>query len=157
MKEHQIKTIEIAPVAWVNNDRAEIKDDQWAETISTIVLDEQFDVSAFDGVQEFSHLQVIFYFHKTDKVVSTSAHPRGNINWPKVGIFAQRKKSRPNHIGSTIVELLKRHGRTLTVRYLDAIDGTPILDIKPVMNEFMPRKEIRQPEWSMALMANYWE
>ena len=83
-------------------------------------------------------------------------HPRGNKNWPEVGIFAQRKKDRPNAMGLTVVELVKREGNTITVKYLDAIDGTPILDIKPVMKEFLPGKEIKQPEWSIELMKDYW-
>ncbi|MEJ2664769.1 MAG: TrmO family methyltransferase, partial [Spirochaetia bacterium] len=74
----------------------------------------------------------------------------------KVGIFSQRKKDRPNHIGTTSVELVRREGRTLIVKNLDAINGTPVLDIKPVFREFLPRGEIRQPEWSKILMKNYW-
>ncbi|MES1220024.1 MAG: TrmO family methyltransferase, partial [Bacteroidota bacterium] len=71
-------------------------------------------------------------------------------------IFAQRKKDRPNSIGLTTVELIERKGKTITVRYLDAIDGTPILDIKPVMKEFLPASEIRQPVWATELMKEYW-
>ncbi|MFN3492293.1 MAG: TrmO family methyltransferase, partial [Anaerolineales bacterium] len=76
---------------------------------------------------------------------------------PQVGIFAQRGKNRPNRIGSTIVRIMKREGRQLHVKGLDAIDGTPILDIKPAMKEFLPREEIKQPEWASELMKNYWE
>jgi len=84
-------------------------------------------------------------------------HPRGNPAWPRVGIFAQRGSARPNRLGATIVEIVQRSGRSLTVRGLDAIDGTPVLDIKPVMVEFLPRSPGRQPEWSRQLMHSYWE
>ncbi len=72
------------------------------------------------------------------------------------GIFAQRGKDRPNRLGSTVVEILGREGRSLLVRGLDAIDGTPVLDIKPVMAEFLPRSALRQPAWSHELMREYW-
>ena len=86
-----------------------------------------------------------------------SRHPRENMDWPKVGLFAQRNKDRPNHIGSTIVRIIKREGRSLFVQGLDAVDGTPVLDIKPVMVEFLPREAVIQPEWSHELMKDYWD
>jgi tRNA (Thr-GGU) A37 N-methylase len=79
-----------------------------------------------------------------------------NPQWPESGIFAQRGKNRPNRIGNTICRILRREGRTLVVAELDAINGTPVLDIKPVMREFLPRDEVRQPTWSHELMRSYW-
>ena len=73
-----------------------------------------------------------------------------------MGIFGQRKKDRPNRIGLCTVELLAHNGRTITVKGLDAINGTPIVDIKPVFREFQPNGAIRQPEWVGDLMKNYW-
>jgi tRNA (Thr-GGU) A37 N-methylase len=73
-----------------------------------------------------------------------------------VGIFAQRGKNRPNRLGSTICPLVRVEDRVLVVRELDAIDGTPVLDIKPVMAEFLPRAAVRQPAWSHDLMREYW-
>jgi tRNA (Thr-GGU) A37 N-methylase len=84
-------------------------------------------------------------------------HPRGRTDWPKVGIFAQRAKARPNRIGVTTCELVDVDGLDLRVRGLDAIDGTPVLDVKPYMQAFGPRGEVREPEWVAELMANYWE
>ena len=83
-------------------------------------------------------------------------HPRGNPKYPKVGIFAQRKKDRPNQLGICTVELIKLEGNQLIVKYLDAIDGTPVLDIKPVLRELEPQSSIRQPEWATDLMKHYW-
>jgi tRNA (Thr-GGU) A37 N-methylase len=92
----------------------------------------------------------------TSNVVTGARHPRGNKDWPEVGIFAQRGKDRPNRIGSTICRVARVEGTRLFVIELDAIDGTPVLDIKPVMAEFLPRGEVWQPEWSHELMREYW-
>ena len=72
------------------------------------------------------------------------------------GIFAQRGKNRPNRIGSTVCRVIRIEGTRLYVSELDAIDGTPILDIKPVMTEFLPRSDVRQPAWTHELMQRYW-
>ncbi len=149
--------IEIKPIAYVKNSRKEPTDDYWAEIVSEIELVDYFEVEAFDGIDTFSHLHIIYHFHKAEKVVNGAGHPRGNKEYPKVGIFAQRKKDRPNHLGLTTVRLLKHTGRVLTVSHLDAIDGTPIVDIKPVLKEFLPNDSIKQPDWSSDLMNKYWE
>ena len=89
--------------------------------------------------------------------VETGArHPRERIDWPKVGIFAQPARSRPNRIGVTTVELVSVDGYTLRVRGLDAIEGSPVLDIKPYISGFAPRGKIREPDWVKELMASYW-
>ena len=113
--------------------------------------------NAFNGIEEFSHLEIVFHLDKADKSRAVFfCHPRGNKNWPEVGIYAQRKRDRPNTIGITIAELVKSERNKIWVNYLDAIDGTPILDIKSVMKEFLPNGEIRQPQWSHELMKEYW-
>lgn len=147
----------LQPVAFVKNTRTDLSDDYWGNIVSEIELAEGIPAKAFNGIDEFSHLEIIFHFDKSDKSKAVyKYHPRGNTNWPEVGIFAQRKKDRPNSIGLTIVELVKREDNKIWVKYLDAINGTPILDIKPVMKEFLPTGEIRQPDWSKELMKNYW-
>jgi len=105
------------------------------------------------------HAEVLFLFDQVDpsEIVTGARHPRNNPEWPAIGIFAQRGKNRPNRIGSTICRILRREGRRLFVAELDAIDGTPVLDIKPVMAEFLPREEVRQPSWSRELMSRYWK
>ena len=150
-------TITTEPVAFVKNARADLSDDFWGTVVSEIELAENIAADAFNGIDEFSHLEIIFHFNQSDKSkIVFSGHPRGNKDWPDVGIFAQRKKDRPNALGLTIVELVKREGNKIWVKYLDAIDGTPILDIKPVLKEFLPQKEIRQPKWCSELMKDYW-
>ena len=150
-------SISLNPVAYVKNSRKDLSDDFWGTVMSEIQLIPEIPADSFNGIDEFSHLEIIFHFDKSDKSkVVFSGHPRGNKDWPNVGIFAQRKKDRLNAIGLTIVELVKREGNIIWVKYLDAIDGTPILDIKPAMKEFLPSAEIKQPEWSTELMKDYW-
>ena len=139
--------------------RTEAIDDDWGGIESRIELDaDQFEAEVLAGLDAFSHLEIVFCFDRVDedKVNLGSRHPRGNQAWPKVGIFAQRAKARPNRLGITTCELISVDGHTLTVRGLDAIDGTPVLDIKPYMTEFAPRKATQQPAWSSELMRGYW-
>jgi len=150
--------ITLQPIGIVRNSRQEIEDDHWGGIVSEIVLDESLSEENLWGIEEFSHAEVIFYFHQVDdeKIVTGARHPRNNPAWPRVGIFAQRGKNRPNRIGLAAVRIISREGKVLRVEGLDAIDGTPVLDIKPIMAEFLPRENIRQPEWSKELMREYW-
>lgn len=151
--------IQLSPIAIVRNERREIEDDYWGNIISVIELEPSLPEDALSEIESFSHAEIIYYFHQVEetKIESGARHPRNNKNWPKIGILSQRGKNRPNRLGVTIVKILKREGRRLHVQGLDAIDGTPILDIKPVLKEFLPREEVRQPEWATELMKNYWE
>lgn len=151
-------TFTIKPIAYVKNSRQEVKDDNWGSVVSEIELTEDINELALSGISDFTHLDIIFYFDKVtdDQIQYNTRHPRNNTEYPKVGIFAQRGKNRPNKLGLTAVELLNHKGRVITVKGLDAIDGTPIIDIKPIMKEFLPKSEIKQPEWSKSLMKSYW-
>jgi tRNA-Thr(GGU) m(6)t(6)A37 methyltransferase TsaA len=143
----------------VTSPRTGRQDDDWGEVESTIRLDaDRFDADALAGLDAFSHVDVIFVFDQFDeaRVTVGSRHPRGNEAWPKVGIFAQRASSRPNRLGLTTCEVVGVDGLELTVRGLDAIDATPVLDIKPHIREFQPRTPIVQPDWITELMAGYW-
>src|SRR5574337_871245 len=112
-------------IATVHNKRSEVADDFWGDVISEIVLEKHIPEESFDGIENFSHLEIIYLFDKVDEEkVRFTGHPRGNKNWPLTGIFAQRKKDRPNRIGLCTVELVKRNERTITVKHLDAIDDT---------------------------------
>ncbi len=150
--------INLEPIGHVRSTRRELLDDDWDSIGATIELTTGFAPEALAGLEDFSHAEVIFHFDRVDEagVERGARHPRGNTRWPRVGIFAQRAKDRPNRLGSTIVEIVSREGRALTVIGLDAVDGTPVLDIKPVMVEFLPRTTVRQPTWSHELMREYW-
>lgn len=152
-------TFTIKPIAYVKNSRQEIEDDHWGSIVSEIELVEEISELALSGISDFSHLEIIFYFDKVsdDKIQYNARHLRNNSSYPKVGIFSQRGKNRPNKLGLTSVELLSHSERTITVRGLDAINGTPIIDIKPIMKEFLPKGEIKQPKWSTELMEKYWD
>ena len=150
--------IVLSAVGLVRGGRAQQEDDSWDSEVCEIVLDDRFGPDALAGLEGFSHIEVVFHFHQVgDAEIQTGArHPRGHTDWPLVGIFAQRGKGRPNRIGVTVCRLLSVEGRALKVRGLDAIDGTPVLDIKPVMKGFLPRGEIREPVWAAELMKEYW-
>lgn len=147
------------PIGTVASPRSEPLDDDWAPIIATITIDGgRFSAESLQGLSEFSHLEVVFVFDRVREgsVETVARHPRGNESWPRVGVFAQRAKGRPNRIGVTVCELLGIERLTITVRGLDAIDGTPVLDLKPYMVEFAPRGAVHQPAWSHELMAGYW-
>ncbi len=149
--------ITLTPIAAVINARIAPEDDFWGNIVSEIVLLPHIPTEAFNSLEDFSHLEVIYYFDQVqNKDVVFSGHPRGNSAYPNVGIFGQRKKNRPNRLGLCTVELLEHNGRSLKVKLLDAINGTPVMDIKPVFKEFGAKKEIRQPDWVTDLMKNYW-
>jgi tRNA-Thr(GGU) m(6)t(6)A37 methyltransferase TsaA len=143
----------------VRGARAEAEDDFWGGTTATIELAADVPAEALEGLDAFSHAEVLFVFDRVteEKIVHGARHPRNNLAWPRVGIFAQRGKNRPNRIGSCIVRVVGVEGRSLRVAELDAIEGTPVIDIKPVMREFLPRTEVRQPAWATELMGDYWK
>jgi tRNA-Thr(GGU) m(6)t(6)A37 methyltransferase TsaA len=150
--------IKLKPIAFVRNSRTTATDDFWEAIISEIELADDIPTNAFENITEFSHLEIIYFFNKVDnREIVFSGRPRGNANYPVLGIFGQRKKDRPNTLGLCTVELLEHRGRTIKVKFLDAIDGTPILDIKPVFKEFQPKGKIKQPRWATDLMKNYWK
>ncbi len=151
-------TFIVCSIGRVRGGRDEAIDDDWGLVEATIVLDDRFPADALAGLDAFSHVEVVFVFDQVDdsKVNVGARHPRNNTEWPAVGIFAQRAKARPNRIGLTTCEIVEVDGRELRVRGLDAIDATPVLDLKPYMTEFAPRGTLRQPTWATELMAGYW-
>jgi tRNA-Thr(GGU) m(6)t(6)A37 methyltransferase TsaA len=150
--------IVVEPIGTVRSTRTEVRDDGWDAETAAIELTEQFGPEALRGLDAFSHVEVVFVFDQVtaDQIETGVRRPRGRADWPEVGIFAQRGKNRPNRIGLTTCAILAVDGRTLHVRGLDAVDGTPVLDLKPHMAEFAPRGEVRQPSWATELMGGYW-
>ena len=150
--------MEVHPIGFVQSSRARAEDDYWGGEEACIRLTAEFSSLALEGLAEFSHVEVLFVFHQVDpaKVVVGARHPRDNPAWPTVGIFAQRARNRPNRLGTTMCRIVRVAGTQLLVADLDAIDGTPVIDLKPVMSEFLPREQVRQPRWSRELMREYW-
>jgi tRNA (adenine37-N6)-methyltransferase len=153
-----MQSFEMNPIGRVRGGRIDLADDHWGDVVAEIVIDDRFGADALCGLEDFSHVEVVFVFDQVDeaKITVGARHPRGQTDWPRVGIFAQRAKGRPNRIGVTTCEIMGVDNRVLTVRGLDAIDATPVLDLKPHMVEFAPRTPVRQPPWSHELMRDYW-
>jgi len=148
---------EVNAVGIVRSSRSEPEDDSWDVETSRIEMTSPFDERSLLGLADFSHCIVVYVFDKaTWDDSKMSRHPRGNKDWPEVGIFAQRAKDRPNQLGVTVCRILEVKDSTCRVAGLDAIDGTPVVDIKPWMVEFGPRGNIWQPSWSTELMQGYW-
>jgi tRNA (adenine37-N6)-methyltransferase len=153
------QTVAVEPIGMVRSSRAAPIDDAWDSETAVIELDpSRFTPDALLGLDQFSHVEVIYWFHHPEAAEPnlSARHPRGRTDWPKVGIFAQRAKNRPNRLGHTICRVLAVDGLALHVAGLDAIDSTPVLDIKPWMSGFAPRGTINEPDWAKELMAGYW-
>jgi tRNA (Thr-GGU) A37 N-methylase len=151
--------VHLRPIGLVRGGRADPIDDDWGKSRARLELDPlQFQPDALAGLSDFSHAEVIYLFNKVthDKIVAGARRPRGRQDWPLVGIFAQRGKNRPNRLGVTVCRIVAIDGLAVEVEGLDAIDGTPILDIKPVLKGFLPRGEVREPSWAGEIMRDYW-
>jgi tRNA-Thr(GGU) m(6)t(6)A37 methyltransferase TsaA len=149
--------VTVTPIGTVHNGRADPQDsDHWGGVESTIVVDPRFGDRCLTGLDGFSHVEVVYFFDRLAERDDYTAprRPRGRTDLPAVGVFAERGPRRPNRIGCTVCEITAVRGRELRVRGLDAIDGTPVLDIKPVMRQFLPDR-VRQPAWVDRLMAEY--
>jgi tRNA (adenine37-N6)-methyltransferase len=154
-----VDEIGMRAIGVVRGSRAEAVDDGWGGVEAVIELDaDRFGPEAVAGLDAFSHVEVVFVFDRVDedRVETGARRPRGNPVWPEVGIFAQRAKARPNRLGLTTCELVGVDGLRLRVRGLDAVEGTPVLDVKPYMVGFAPRTATRQPGWATELMQGYW-
>jgi tRNA-Thr(GGU) m(6)t(6)A37 methyltransferase TsaA len=156
--EAALAPIVLRPIGVVRSERNDLSDDGWADEVSTIELDPlQLRPDAVAGLDAFSHIEVVFHF---DRVLAGSEErgarrPRGRDELAPVGILAQRAKRRPNRLGLSSCRLLSVDGLTLAVEGLDAIDDTPVLDVKPWFKGFEPRGETREPGWTGAIMAEY--
>jgi tRNA (adenine37-N6)-methyltransferase len=154
------QTYTVRPIGFVRSPIDKPADDCWGGLTSVIELDpQQFATDSTIGFADFSHVEIVFLFDRIapEKVFMGSRHPRDRQDWPVTGIFAQRAKDRPNRIGVTACKIERVEGLRISVRELDAIDGTPVLDIKPYVQEFGPREPVRQAAWSRELMASYFK
>ncbi|HEX9106432.1 MAG TPA: SAM-dependent methyltransferase [Longimicrobiales bacterium] len=151
--------VTLEPIGVVRSARTDPSDSGWGDVVSTIVLDARFDESALRGLEEFSHAEIVFHFHELAeaRVCTGARHPRDDPRWPLLGIFAQRGAGRPNRLGVSRARVLAVRGRELDVQGLDAINGTPVLDIKPWLAEFGPRAEAHQPAWCAQVMERYFD
>ena len=147
--------MEMQPIGYVHNDVAQKKHVSWGNDVSVIMLEEEY-TGGLQGLEDFSHVIVLFYLDKAkyEKEKHLQRRPQNRQDMPVVGIFSQRTKDRPNTIGITAVEIVSVEERCLTVKGLDAIDGTPVLDLKPYYPVY-DRKDAAVPEWVERLMEHY--
>ena len=151
--------VALVPIGRVRGGRDDLTDDRWASVTARIELDpDVVEESATAGLDAFSHIEVVYLFDRVDPsgVCRGARRPRGRADLPEVGILAQRAKDRPNRIGVTTCALLGVDGLVLGVAGLDAVDGTPVLDVKPHLSGFDPRGPVREPAWALELMRDYW-
>lgn len=150
-----METITMVPIGIVRNEVVHRKDTSWGGDVSSIILDRPY-APGLKGLEAFSHAIVLFCLNQAhyDPAKHLRRRPQNREDMPLTGIFAQRAKDRPNRIGMTSVEILSVTDDTLTVKGLDAIDGTPVLDIKPYYPVY-DRKEAAVPEWVDRLMEHY--
>jgi tRNA-Thr(GGU) m(6)t(6)A37 methyltransferase TsaA len=133
--------ISLTPIGTVHN-KIHQRPETWKETVSKIVVKEEVQ-DALDGLDQFSHIVVIFYLHLSVGSV-LKVHPRGDTTIPLTGVFATRAPVRPTPVGVSVVELVNIHKNVVTVKGLDCLDGTPVLDIKPHLPLVSPTKV---PDW----------
>ena len=116
----------------------------WRETDSMIIISEQFQ-DALYRLDEYSHIEVLFYLHEINRPFKTWIHPTCNSEYPEMGAFATRTPNRPSRIALTTCRLLGIDGNMLRVKGLDAFNGSPVLDIKPYTKNTL--SEVRTPDW----------
>lgn len=129
----------------------------WAGVESDIVLDRRY-AGGLQGLEGYTHVLVIFWLDQAtgfDLDKQLLRKPRGMEDLPALGVFAQRTKYRPNPIGVTAVRLAGIEGNVVKVRGLDALDGTPVLDLKPYMPAFDRVDDARVPDWVARFMQGY--
>ena len=148
--------VELNSIGTIKNDVTDQKDNKWGADVSEIIINSELQ-SGLVGLSDFSHLIVVYYLDKAcfNSELDLVRKPQGRDDMPMVGIFSQRAKDRPNPIGITAVEIISIYGNVITVRGLDAIDDTPVLDIKPYYPMYDCRNNAIIPEWVKILMETY--
>lgn len=149
--------MEINPIGFVKSEIKEGIDSGWGNIISEIHLSDEFK-DGLKGIDDFSHAIIIFYMHKSNFELKEHLQrkPQGIEELPEIGIFSQRAKHRPNPLGITTVKILSLEDNILRVQALDAIDGTPVIDIKPYFLSFdYPKEEIKEADWVDVIMGKY--
>lgn len=145
--------IQLEPIGFVRNSVDEAhRDTHWEEIESEIVIDERWR-GALDGIAQFSHLWIIFFIDRVDAPADLKIRPMKRDDMPLVGIFATRSPQRPNPIGIRAVELLEVRENVLRVCGLDALNGSPVLDLKPYLTRGDAIPEARVSEWVQKFWA----
>jgi tRNA (Thr-GGU) A37 N-methylase len=154
-----VEAISIPVLGTVVGGRRAPVDDAWGSVEATIELVDDVPDGALDGLEDFSHLEVIFLFDRIDPTEALPARrrPRGRQDLLEVGVLAQRNAKRRGRLGLSRCEIVSVEARSIAVRGLDAIDRTPVLDVKPWFDVFGPRGPVREPSWVSSIVASYYE
>ncbi len=144
------------PIGMVRSPVTEGVDCGWGAVVSEIHVEREL-ADGLVGLESFSHIVVVFHMHQSTWKPDADLvrRPQGRADMPALGIFAQRAKHRPNPLGVTSVRLLSVADNVLRVQGLDAIDGTPVLDIKPYFRQFDEASDVHGPSWVDTLMSGY--
>ena len=151
-----MNTFLVRPIGFVSSPFTRQTDEHWGAAVSSVEVLQEYRPGLL-GLDQFSHVIVATFLHEAafDPVHDLVRRPRGLDSMPRIGIFAQRAKDRPNPIGITAVPLVGVSDTGIAVRGLDAIDGTPVIDIKPYYPVYDRVDEAAVPEWVGRLMAGY--
>ncbi len=145
---NQIPEMSLKAIGFVSNGIKQPVRHGWNEVVSEIVIDNSL-TEALDGLDEFSHIIVLYWMHQlpAGRQLPLKVHPMGKPELPLTGRFATRSPSRPNPVGQATVKFLERRGNILKVKGLDAIDGTPVIDIKPYLPGYDSASDAKAPPW----------
>jgi len=144
-----LPSMTIKAIGIVRNDVEQTPEgpDWWAELISELVIAPDL-TEALDGLEGFTHLIVLYWMHLLARDdMPLKVHPMGRQDVPLQGIFATRTPNRPNRIGKATVRLLNRQGNILMVKGLDALNGAPVIDIKPYLPGYDSVADAEVPQW----------
>jgi tRNA-Thr(GGU) m(6)t(6)A37 methyltransferase TsaA len=145
---NQPPSMELRAIGVVSNEVKQPMRHGWREVVSEITINSEL-AEALDGLEGFSHIIVLYWMHQLAgrHPLPLKVHPMGNRDLPLTGRFATRAPHRPNPIGQATVELLERRANVLKVKGLDAIDGTPVIDIKPYIPGYDSASDAKAPRW----------
>ena len=143
---NELPRMTLKAIGIISNGIKQPPEQGWENVVSEIVVDSRL-TEAVDNLDDFSHIIVICWMHQAGGQVPMKVHPKGKDGLPLVGLFATRSPNRPNPVGKATVRLLKRQGSVLRVKGLDAIDGTPVIDIKPYLPGYDSVTNAKVPSW----------
>jgi len=151
----ELPEINLKAIGTVRSETKEPTRQKSTDIVSEIIIDSSL-AEALDNLDEFSHIIVLYWMHKSPHRAPKKVHPRGNPGTEPIGVFATRSPDRPNPIGKCTVRLLERKDNILKVQGLDAIDGTPVLDIKPYIPGYDTVDNAKAPAWMTKRQAKHY-
>ncbi|MEV6676336.1 TrmO family methyltransferase [Streptomyces erythrochromogenes] len=152
------KVFQLEAIATVIGGHLKVADDYQGSVESVIRFREEIPEETLQGLEEFSHVQVVWKMDQArpEDVELHARSPRGNPQWPATGTFVHRNHRRPAQVGISHPRLKRVEGRDVVVTGLDAVDGTPVLDLSPWFPQMGPQGEVRVPAWVDEMLADYW-